>query len=320
MVWLYIGIMLLMRIVQSIFNKLNADAVPKNAIAYLKYTILYFGIAGVCAMALFGWEAITAPQDNLFLGQTILYAVISGIGLTVACCCSLYALTSGTMVLDSLFATAGLIVPTVASIFLYQEILSIWQWVFIGTFFIGAYLLVGNSKEVYGKFSVKTLLVLILSLLMTGVTMLTQTMFSREVGQGSVSLFSALSFCLSVVLISIVLSVVYLLYRVKGKTVNQGGKREFSLFPTAKNEVSIPKRNLWYAVALAFAIFLINQLATISANLISPVILFAFINGGATIISALVGMFIFKEKLNTKGIIGIIIGIGSLILIKIFAI
>ena len=75
-----------------------------------------------------------------------------------------------------------------------------------------------------------------------------------------------------------------------------------------------------YALILAVAVFLINQLATISANLISPVILFAFINGGATIISALVGVLLFKEKLSVKGIIGIAIGIGSLILIKIFAI
>ncbi len=310
-----------MRILQSVFNKVNSQTVPKNIIAYLKYNILFFGMAGLCALCLFGYEMITTSNGTVAFGETIIYALISGFGLAIACCCSMYALTSGTIVLDSLFATAGLIVPTIASIFLYQEYLSIWQWLFIGTFLIGAYLLVGNSKKVYGKFSIKTLSVLILSLLTTGLTMLMQTMFSRNVENGNVSLFSMLSFFSSILLIGIVLVVVYLIYKSK-QNVLDGEKEEkdFYVFPLNSKEAVIPKKNLGYALILAVAVFLINQLATISANLISPVILFAFINGGATIISALVGVLLFKEKLSVKGIIGIAIGIGSLILIKIFAI
>ncbi len=321
MVWLYIAIVLVMRIFQSVFNKINAKAVPKNTIAYLKYNIFYFSIASACALLLYIVELVGSEITVINFSETLFYAIASGVGLAVACSCSLYALTSGTIVLDSLFGTAGLLVPAIASIFLYQEILTIWQWVFILVFFIGAYLLVGNSKEIYGKFSLKTLLVLITSLLMNGLTMLMQTMFSRNVENGSISLFSVLSFLSGVGLLGLLLLVLIITYKVKGhKQCEKVVSEEFTLFPLKETDNVIPKKNLLYALILAFAVFVINQLATISANLISPVVLFAFINGGATIISALVGVFLFKEKLNIKGIIGIVIGIGSLLLIKLLGV
>ena len=316
-VWLYIAIVLIMRVVQSVFGKLNANGVPKNALAYLKYNIFYIAVAGLFALCLFVFEAIGFSGEWQF-SITLLYAFISGVALAVACCCSLYALTAGTMVLDSLFGTAGLLVPTVASIFLYDEILSVWQWLFVGVFLVGAYLLVGNSKKNYGKFTPATLIVLIVSLLSNGVTMLMQTMFSRSVEGGSIALFSVLSFLAGVALLGVVFAVLSVLYKKKGQTLTQD-TADFTVFPLREEEKRVPKKNILFATALAVAVFLINQLATTSANLISPVVLFAFINGGATIISALVGLTVFKEKITFWGAVGLVLGIGSLVMIKVFA-
>ena len=274
-------------------------------------------MAGLFALCLFVFETIGFSGEWQF-SITLLYAFISGVALAVACCCSLYALTAGTMVLDSLFGTAGLLVPTVASIFLYDEILSVWQWLFVGVFLVGAYLLVGNSKKNYGKFTPATLIVLIVSLLSNGVTMLMQTMFSRSVEGGSIALFSVLSFFSGVALLGVVFAVLSVLYKKKGQTLTQD-TADFTVFPLREEEKRVPKKNILFATALAVAVFLINQLATTSANLISPVVLFAFINGGATIISALVGLTVFKEKITFWGAVGLVLGIGSLVMIKVFA-
>ncbi len=301
MVWFYIGVVLLMRVFQCLFNKYNAKLVPKTATAYLKYTIFYLGVAGVCAAALFLFDL---PAGALFthFPETAFYAVFSGIGLAVACCCSLYALTAGTVVLDSLFATAGLLVPSVAGIFMFDEKLSLWQWFFVGVFMVGAYLLVGGSRAVYGNFSGKTFLALIFSLLSNGLTMLMQTAFSRNVPGGSVSLFSVLSFTAGVVLLGAVLPAVTV-RRVK----TSGTER-------------IPPRAFLFAFFLGVIVFIINQLATISAGMIAPVILFAFINGGATLISAGVGLVVFKERVTVPAAVGIVLGVVSLIFIKLLAI
>lgn len=70
-------------------------------------------------------------------------------------------------------------------------------------------------------------------------------------------------------------------------------------------------------IALAAAVFVINQFATTLTALLPPVFLFTFINGG-TIISTLVAAVMYKEKLSVYSILGVIIGIGSMIMIKTF--
>ena len=68
----------------------------------------------------------------------------------------------------------------------------------------------------------------------------------------------------------------------------------------------------------AVSVFIINQLATLSTALVSPSILFTFINGGSTIIAAIVAAICFHEKLTLRSILGITIGVVSLIIIKAF--
>ena len=82
----------------------------------------------------------------------------------------------------------------------------------------------------------------------------------------------------------------------------------------------LKRRNIAIAGVLGFILCAINILSTESAKSISPVIFFAVICGGATVISAIVGAVAFREKLTVVGITGMILGIGSLILIKVFAI
>ena len=46
--------------------------------------------------------------------------------------------------------------------------------------------------------------------------------------------------------------------------------------------------------------------------------MFTFINGGNTIIAAVMAAIVFKEKLTVKSVLGIVLGIGALVIIKAF--
>ena len=70
------------------------------------------------------------------------------------------------------------------------------------------------------------------------------------------------------------------------------------------------------ALVLAIAVFIINQLATLSTAFVSPVVLFTFINGGSTIIAAIVAAVCFRERLTVRSVLGIIIGVASMVIIK----
>lgn len=355
-VWLYIGIILLMRVVQHTFDKYNANKVPSNSIGYLKYTVFYEGLAGVFALGLFAVQMIRSPGVS-HVGATLLYASLSGVALAVSCCCSLYTLSQGTMALNAMFGTAGLLVPTVASIFLYDEILNVWQWLCIGVFMVAAWLLIGGSKKTYGKFTLKTFFVLLLSLAMNGLTMLMQTMFGRSVEGGNVALFSVFSFGAGVVVLGVLLAVALLVFKARQSRAAEGAlsvaaekadtavaadaqsEREaaadstpaadaqpaplaapaFVLLPQKKEQTKLLPKVYLFALFLAVAVFLINQFATLSTPLINPAILFAFINGGSTVISVIVGAVLYKEKLNARTIVGIVLGVSSLVLLKVFA-
>ena len=319
MAWVFISIVLLMRVVQNVLGKAAAKLTPNHSVGYLKHNAFYMWLATVPALILF-LISIIGQNGELYFGETLLYASLSGIALAVSSCCSLYAMTTGTMVLNSLFGTAGLLVPSIAGIFLYGEYLTVWQYIAIVIFIVGAYFLMGNSKTVYGKFTLKTLLVLILNLVMNGVTMLSQTMFARSLPDGNVSFFSLLSFAAGAIALSIILGVIYIaVYKYKDKPEVEKSDVSFVLIPKPGKHLKLDKRVYIWSVFLAVAVFLVSQLITLCAATVSPVILFSITCGGATIISSIVGTVVYKEKFTKETAIGLVLGIGALIMIKVFA-
>ena len=290
----YIGIILLMRVVQSSFSKRASNLLPESVSGKANY----FGLSKLFA-ALFALAAIfltggfTLPDL-----PTVAIAALSGVSLAISSICSTLAIRSGTIVLNSLFGTAGLLVPCIAGIFWFDEPMSWPQWIGMGVLFFSAYLLISSSKEIYSGFSLKTFFLLLGSLLSNGLTMLFQMLFSRQVPDGNVSVFSFFTFAIPAVLLFASAP----LFRSKGQ----------------KTERTLPKMLIVYALLLSFAVFVINQLATLASATVPPAVLFALINGGATIIAAIVGAAMFKERLTVKSVCGILLGVVSLVAIKAF--
>lgn len=230
---------------------------------------------------------------------TIIYSGLSGIALVIASACGLYAQQAGTMALTSMFSTAGLIIPCIAGIVLYDEKMSLMQWLGILIFLASSLLLISSSKNMNSKFSFKTVLLLLGSLISNGVTMTLQTMFKREIAEGSVTAFSFLSFIIPALILLIFM----------------GG---YKLKKPTHCQEKMEKKLVMFAGISAISLFVVNQFATMATDSVQPVVLFTFINGGYTIIAAVVGALLFKEKFTVKSVLGIILGIGALIIVKAF--
>lgn len=232
--------------------------------------------------------------------HTVIIALFSGITLFFSTFFSVYGMKTGTVSVNSMFGTAGMLVPLIAGIFLFNQPIKLMQWFGVALFFLSAWLLISDSKNENKKFSMKTFFILIGSLLANGCTMLAQQMFTHYVPNGDVSVFSFISFGVIAVL--------------GGTSLLFVGQKQKNA--ARKNEIKLSKILCICGAALAVAVFIINQLATLSTALVSPVILFSFINGGGTIISTVVAAILYKEKITGKKIFGIIIGIVSLVIIK----
>ena len=290
---IYISIILLCRIAQHIFGKNTSNAIRGTScfVQYCSYTNIISGILGLLLIIIAG----NGLRCNL---TALLISLFSGIMLASSKAFSLAAMKSGTVALISLFGTAGILVPCIAGIFLFGQPMSWGQWGGIVLFFVAAYLMIGSSAKIYNGFSLKTLILLIGTMLANGFTMLAQQMFTFYVPDGDVSVFSFLSFGIVGVLL-LILSLI----PAKGKT---------------KIEYRLSSRLLLLGAVSAVAVFIINQLATLSTGLVSPAILFTFINGGSTIIAAIVAAVCFHEKLTMRSSLGIIIGVIALVIIKAF--
>lgn len=187
MAGLYIVIILLFRVVQAIFNKRSSNEI-KNITMLVGYNTFKNLISAVLGLILIFIGGIGFRIDLL----TVLIAAFAGISLFFSGFCSIYAMKSGTVSLNSMFGTAGIIIPIATGEILFNKPIVPLQLVGLVLFFISAYLLIGASKSVYSNFSYKTLLLLLGTMVANGCTMLAQQMFTIYVPDGDVSIFSFL--------------------------------------------------------------------------------------------------------------------------------
>lgn len=291
---LFIVIIMGMRVIQSVYSKRSALLIPNGIKSYLTYVAFSQWSAAIFA----GIFMITSGNFSGINTFTVLTAACSGLFLALSSLCSLKALLGSTMALSSIFSTAGLIVPCVIGIFAFNEPLSAIQILCIALVLVSAYLLIGSSKAISGQFSVKTLIYLIGSFVSNGMVMFFQKLFGMVMPDGNVALFSMLTFLIP----ATVLTVVSFLFR----TDNPSSER-FS------------GKLIRYALYQAFAVFVIQQLVTMLTPIMSSAVLFTLVNGSATVIAAIVGAMMYKEKLTPKSIAGIILGISALIFINSFS-
>lgn len=281
-----------MRIIQSIYSKRTSLLMPSGIRIYLNYMLVYQGIAAAFALLtlLFSWDFSGINRTS------VLIAAGSGVFLTIGGVCGIKSLMGGTMVLNSVFSSAGLIVPCVLGVFVFSEKISFIQAVSIILVLVSAVILIGASKKNAGSFRMKTLVYLILSFVSNGMVMFCQKLFGMMLPNGNVAMFSMLTFLIP----TAVLSVMRLF-------ISKTNEREASFLPSGLAVC---------AAFQAFAVFIIQQLVTMLTPIMNSAILFTLVNGSAAIITAIVGAIMYKERITFKSAAGIMIGIAALILIN----
>lgn len=292
---LYIGCILLCRVAQHLTSKKASNAVT-NIGVFVKYSAFRNLISGGLGFLLI-FLAGKGFQCDL---KTLAISLFSGCMLVLSSGLGLAVLKNGTVALFSMFGTAGLLIPCIAGIFLFHNPMSVGQWLGVALFFVAAYFLISSSSKIYHGFSFKTFLLLMGVLLAEGCTMLSQQMFSYYVKDGNVSVFSFLSF--SVLGLALTLFIPFVNRNAKNKT---------------ENPAPLSKKLLLIGFIQAVAVFIINQLATLASAMVSPAVLFTFINGGSTIIGSIVAAVFFKEKFTPRSVVGIVLGVTALVAIKV---
>lgn len=286
---LLIILILAIRIVQNFFNKKTSAEFPTTVYGQAMWMVLLFGCSALLAMFTIVFQTGEITFDWITAGL----AVLSGITLVFAQLCTMLAMQSGTMVITMVFSTAGLIVPCVFGVLFFNEEMTSWQWIGILVFIAASFILAVSAKDIHQNFSFKTLLLLVGAFFANGGTMVCQKALTYLNPEGSITLFSLLSFAVPTLIF-----VCFLLCPA------DAGKRE----PLSR-KIYMP------TVVLALAMFLLNQIVTVATNYIPTSILFTVPGAGNNIIAAVMAAILFQEKLSMKTIVGLTLSVLSLILV-----
>ncbi len=292
--YIFLIIILLLRVPQNFSSKKTSGLVT-NSQSYFLYGTYSYTLSGLIAfvMLLFdGMSGFSLPAVGI--------SALGAVSLAVSLFCSIEALKSGVMVLAAMAGSAGLLLPCIAGIFMFNEPMKPMQFIGIALLIFSGWLLIGYSKEQTGSFTPRTLLLLIGSMLSNGSVMLAQKMFSKYLPDTSVSIFSFLTFGL--IGIGMFIGLVPSL-------LSQSGRAKIA---------AVPKPVFLYGTISSIILLAINQLATLAGRNVPSAIMFPINDGGATIITAITAAIFFKEKLTVRSVCGLILGIGSLIVINLF--
>lgn len=186
--YIFLIIILLLRVPQNFSSKKTSGLVT-NSQSYFLYGTYSYTLAGLIAfiMLLFdGMSGFSLPAVGI--------SALGAVSLAASLFCSIEALKNGVMVLAAMASSAGLLLPCIAGIFMFNEPMKPMQFIGIALLIFSGWLLIGYSKEQTGSFTPRTLLLLIGSMLSNGSVMLAQKMFSKYLPDTNVSIFSFLTF------------------------------------------------------------------------------------------------------------------------------
>ena len=290
-----------MRVVQAVCSKKVSNVVDgKETFRYGGYYQLLSTLFSLITLVIIGFHG--------FNWQTVLCGLGTALFLALELFASIEALKGCSLIVQQMFTVGALFIPCIVGIFLFDEPMSIWQWLGLLLFMVSMYFLVAPAKnknkdeEKPKKMSLRTWIMLIMGLFASGGTMVVQKVFSVLVPNGNVAAYSFLMFAFSALLL-------YVAY--------------FMLCIAQKNEVKTEKKYkplskilLICGAFLAFAVFVVNMLVTELGKTVESAILFSVSYAISIIITILVSALYYKEKITWKNAFGILLCVGSLAIIN----
>lgn len=302
----------LMRVVQKVCAKKVSNSVSSGEM-FFRYGAFYQFVAAafsLITLAITGFYGFNFP--------TVLCSVVSAVLFAIDLFTSIEMLKGCSLTVATMFGLGGLIISCLLSIFLFDEPMSVFQFIGLALFFVGVYLLTPNKGEKVQKISFKTYVLLVVNLLVNGFVMVAQKYFSA-LSEGtlafldyaktsySVATYSFLTFFFNGAMLLVCAIVLW------WKRKKTAAKVE----TTAEKGVAfgLTKTHLICGASLALAVFVINYLVTELGKTVPSIILFPVSSAISIGLSALIGWLLYKEKLTTRNFIGLFIGLLGIIVI-----
>ena len=226
----------------------------------------------------------------LLLGNSIsVYTILLGLlfGIVTALC-GLYkmlALSCGPMHITMLITTSSMIISALSGIF-FGETFSFPKLCAILVLLFFIYLTLDKTGE--SKISLRWMLYCGLAFLLQGIIGVIQKIHQSSIHKSEASGFLFVAF---------IWAIVFCLIKNKGKA----------------QITTIGKKNILIGIVCGGCTFAMNYINLKLSGLLPSQLFFPLVNGSVIVLSCILSVVLFKEKLSKRQMIGLIGGIGSLI-------
>lgn len=229
----------------------------------------------------------------LCIGKAItLYSVILGLSFGIATMLSnhfkITALGKGPLHITNLIAASSMIIPALSGAVMFGEKFSIGKAIAILLLILFIYISLKKDKNT--GFDKSWVICCVLSFIFQGIIGVIQKIHQSSSHKNELFVFLAASFLFSFIF---------------SRILSFG----------AKEKLKFTRKEYGFALVCGVCTFTMNYINLKLSGVIPSQIFFPLVNGSSIILTSLVSVFFFKEKLNKQQTIGLIGGIISLILI-----
>ncbi|MBR5140155.1 MAG: EamA family transporter [Clostridia bacterium] len=269
--------------------KKTADAMLANLLRMLLCIFIGFGVV-VFVDGFIGFN-ISLPS--------LLISFLSGISNAIFVISWLFAVTRGAYMLVDVFLTIGLAVPIALCSIFFDEKIRYNHIIGFAVLIAAVLLMCSYNNSVKTKLTVRSLLLLLLCGLSSGLASFSQKWFVYESDGASISAFNFYTYVFAAAVLF------FSFFILKSGKKEEGAVEKFTLRP------------VWhYIVIMAVMLFSNSFFMTLAATKLDAVLLYPLSNGLALLLSTVMCAVFFKEKPNFKSILGIVLAFVAIMLIN----
>ncbi len=291
-------LLLFLAVFLDTFKNIYYNFFGKNLLETNKDTVFFNVIGSIGTVAFFALFLLFSNNSLSVSIYTFISALVFAVITTAAQYFCLLSMSLGSMSFSVLFTYLSALIPTIFGIVYRQASPTVLQ--ISGLVLMIITFILSIDFEEKNSMSIKWLLAVFGSFLGMGLVGVCQTVHQTSVFAGEIYGFLFWAFVFSLILFT----VIYIPYSLKHK--KQG--REKKVY--SKKD---------YAAMIITGIFVgaINLICLYLSGKLPSIIFFPIVNGGVIILSGLASIFLFKEKLPAKKLIGLAVGIIAVCLIGI---
>jgi len=229
--------------------------------------------------------------------KMLLVALLAGLSTAALLVSWLLAARKSAYMMLDVFLTMGVLIPLVGSSICFGEEVRLTQWIGFAILFVAVRIMCAYNNTVKEKITVSSLVLLLIAGISSGTADFSQKIFIKLIPDGNIAAFHFYTQLIAT-------AVLVITWFVVPKEQGTVKKIEF-------------KKIFGYLTVMAISLFTASYFKTLAANELSAALVYPLNQGASLIISALMAAVFFKEKINLKATIGIILAFIGLITINI---